>query len=50
MINDAYGWMDRAKQQLDEYTNKSATEPNFIAFEMIDQDNNQADDIMNLGE
>jgi len=36
MINDAQGWMDKAKQQLDEYTNKTSSETNYIAFDMID--------------
>lgn len=50
MISDAQGWMDKAKQQLDEYTNKTQSETHYIAFDMIDQNKNQADDILNLGE
>jgi hypothetical protein len=51
MINDAQGWMDKAKQQLDEYTIKTSDANNYIAFEMLDSNSKSlADDIMNLGE
>jgi hypothetical protein len=43
--------MDKAKQQLDEYTEKTTNNPSFIAFDLIDNKNKSlADDILNLGE
>ena len=40
--------MDKAKLTLDEYTNKTADNPLYIPFEMIDnKKNNIADDILN---
>lgn len=43
--------MDRAKQQLDEYTLYTNDNPQFIPFDMIDNNNQSAaDDVLNSGE
>jgi hypothetical protein len=36
MIGDAQQWMDKAKQTLDEYINKTSENSHFVAFDMID--------------
>lgn len=51
MINDAHTWMDKAKQQLDDYTQKITDNPSYVAYDMIDVHRKSlADDILNLGE
>ncbi|CDW91449.1 achain crystal structure of engineered northeast structural genomics consortium target [Stylonychia lemnae] len=51
MISEAQAWMDRAKQQLDEYTNKTVEDPLYIPYDMIEnKKNNLADEILNCGE
>lgn len=43
--------MDKAKQQLDDYTLKTANNPHFIAFELLESKNhNPADDLLTNGE
>ena len=40
--------MDRAKHQLDDYTRATASDPHYIAYEMLDQ--NEADELLEGGE
>eukprot|EP00347_Sterkiella_histriomuscorum_P020077 403339189 len=48
---EAQGWMDKAKQQLDDYTNKTTLNPFYIPYEMIDNKRvNYAEDILLQGE
>ena len=44
--------MDKAKSQLDVYTENSSQNPHFIAFEMVESNKskNPADDLLNSGE
>ena len=40
--------MERAKQQLDEYTVKTSSDSSYVPFDMIDnKKSSQADDILN---
>ncbi len=51
MINEVQGWIDRAKNSLDDYTTKTSKDPHFVAFDMIDSNNYCiADEILNQGE
>jgi hypothetical protein len=36
LIGDAQVWMDKAKHSLDEYTQKTEENPQFIAYDMLD--------------
>lgn len=48
MIGEAQSWLDKAKQKLDEYTQKTSENPSFIQFDMIDAKNNSyCDEILN---
>ena len=51
MMNEAQGWMDKAKHQLDEYTTKTAEDPQYLAFDMIDSKHEcLADEVLSQGE
>lgn len=51
MINEVQTWMERAKQQLDDYTVKTTTDSSYVPFDMIDGKNSQSpDDILSQGE
>jgi len=43
--------MDKAKQSLDDYTEKTSTMTNYVAFDLLDNNTkNQAEDLLTLGE
>lgn len=52
MVQQAEVWMGRAKNQIDQYTLKTAENPHFIDFTMLEnaKDIHREDDILNLGE
>jgi hypothetical protein len=52
MIIEGHAWMDRAKQQLDEYTTQTLEDPTYIPFDMVEnkKSTSVADDILNSGE
>lgn len=51
LIGEVQGWMDKAKQQLDDFTKKTTDNPYFIPFDMIDNKKTSSpDDILCQGE
>ncbi len=51
MINDAQSWMERAKQQLDEYTIKTSQDSTYVPFDMLEnKKSNYSEDILYTGE
>ena len=51
LINDAQSWMERAKQQLDDYTVKTTQDSTYVPFDMLEnKKSNAGEDILFSGE